>query len=97
MPDRHLNLTCSCLASDQAERQGAWASCFHFSKFKFRIFTICFYFREPKIAKLLLPQIAPELSQTSPEFLSPISSQSYCFGFFKFLTSLILTIVFRFP
>ncbi len=26
MPGRHLNLTCSCLASDQAERQGSWPS-----------------------------------------------------------------------
>ncbi len=30
MPGRHLNLTCSCLASDQAERQGPWVSCWYF-------------------------------------------------------------------
>ncbi len=31
MPGRDLNLTCSCLASDQADRQGPWSSCYELS------------------------------------------------------------------
>ncbi len=27
MPDGHLNITCSCMASDQEDLQGSWASC----------------------------------------------------------------------
>ncbi len=67
---------------------------YFFSFFKilnFQIFTILFSlfvnmrpYGNQNFKMLVLPQIAPKFSETSPEFFSPIFLQSYFFGFLRF-------------